>query len=261
MVRLLSGALLAAAFFALIWFATTPVLLSAALLVAALAYQEYARLARAIGAVVPTWPALAATLAATAVVPFPWVATESLLSAALIVAAVAVLTSPRQGAAGLHDVAAAVLAPVYIGLPLGSLVAVHGVGGREAVLLLVFTIVASDSGQYYAGRLFGRSPLAPRISPKKTREGAIGGFIAGPAFLAIAGHYWLPAAAPASLAGIGVLLVAAGIFGDLFESMLKRAAGVKDSSTLIPGHGGILDRIDALLFATPIFYFYLTGLL
>lgn len=260
MVRLLSGTLLAAAFFALIWFASTPVLLSAALIVAALACQEYSRVVRAIGAVVPAWPTLLATLAAVAMVPFPWVATESVLSAALIVIAVGVMTSNRQGAAGLHDVAAAVLAPVYIGLPLGALVAIHSVGGRGAVLLLVFTIVASDSGQYYAGRLFGRSPLAPRISPKKTREGALGGFVVGPAFLVLAGRYWLPDAAPVSLAGVGVLLVAAGIFGDLFESMLKRAAGVKDSSALIPGHGGILDRIDALLFATPVFYFYLISL-
>jgi phosphatidate cytidylyltransferase len=260
MVRLLSGALLAATFFALIWFASTPVLLSAALAVAALAFQEYARVVRAIGAIVPPWPTVVATLAAVAMVPFPWVAIESVLGAALIVAAVGVLTSNRQGAHGLHDVSAAVLAPVYLGLPLGSLVAVHAIGGREAVLLLVFTIVVSDSAQYYVGRLFGRRALAPRISPKKTREGALGGFIVGPAFLVLAGHYWLPAAAPLSLAGVGVLLVAAGIFGDLFESMLKRSAGVKDSSTLIPGHGGILDRIDALLFAMPVFYFYLKAL-
>jgi phosphatidate cytidylyltransferase len=260
MVRLLSGTLLAAGFFALIWYASTQVLLAAALGVTVLAFQEYARLVRAIGAVVPRWPTLVATLAAAAMVPFPWITTESVLGVALVVVAVGAMTSNRQGAAGLHDVAAAVLAPVYLGLPLGSLVAIHAAGGREAVLLLVFTVIVSDSGQYYAGRLFGRRPLAPRISPKKTREGAVGGFIAGPAFLVAAGGWWLPQAAPASLAGVGVLIVACGIFGDLFESMLKRAAGVKDSSALIPGHGGILDRIDALLFATPVFYFYLRAL-
>ncbi len=260
MVRLLSGALLAAAFVALIWFASTPVLLSVALVVAALAFQEYARVVRAIGAIVRPWPTIVPTLAAVAMVPFPWIAIESVLGAALIIAAVSVLTSNRQGASGFHDVSAAVLAPVYLGLPLGSLVAIHAMGGRHAVLLLVFTIVVSDSAQYYTGRLFGRRLLAPRISPKKTREGALGGFVIGPAFLVLAGHYWLPGAAPLSLAGMGVLLVAAGIFGDLFESLLKRSAGVKDSSTLIPGHGGILDRIDALLFATPIFYFYLRAL-
>jgi phosphatidate cytidylyltransferase len=260
MKRLLSGLALAGAFLGLVWFSTPLVLLVAALGVAALAFQEYARLVRAIGAVVPRWPTLAATLGALAMVPFPWVPVESVLGFALAGTAVSIMASNRSGPAMLHDAAAAILAPVYIGLPLGSLVAIQGIAGREAVLLLVATVVASDTGQYYAGRLFGRRPLAPRISPKKTREGVLGGFIAGPLVMVVLARYWLPAGAPASLAGIGILIVAAGIFGDLFESMLKRAANVKDSATFIPGHGGVLDRIDALLFATPVFYYYLRSL-
>lgn len=260
MTRLVSGLTLGAAFLALVWFSTTVVLLVAAMGVAALAYQEYARLARAIGAVVPRWPTLAATLAATAMVPFPWVPIESVLGFALVLTAVWVMASHRTGAATLHDASAAMLAPVYIGLPLGSLVAIHGLAGRNAVLLLVAAVVASDTGQYYTGRLFGRRPLAPRLSPKKTREGAVGGFVIAPIVLVLAGRYLLPQAASASLAGMGVLIVAAGIFGDLFESMLKRAADVKDSAAFIPGHGGVLDRIDALLFAAPVFYFYLRSL-
>ncbi len=94
----------------------------------------------------------------------------------------------------------------------------------------------------------------PAISPKKTIEGAVGGFVFGGVFLALAGRWWLPDAPMLLRAALGVAVVAAGIVGDLFESMLKRSAGVKDSSTLIPGHGGILDRIDALLFAAPIYY-------
>jgi phosphatidate cytidylyltransferase len=170
------------------------------------------------------------------------------------------MASNRSGPSALYDAAAAMLAPVYIGLPLGSLVAIRGLAGREAVLLLVATVIASDSGQYYAGRFFGKRPLAPRLSPKKTREGALGGFVLGPFVLVIAGFYWLPRVPPVSLVAVGILVVAAGIFGDLFESMLKRAANVKDSATFIPGHGGVLDRIDALLFATPVFYFYLRWL-
>ena len=99
--------------------------------------------------------------------------------------------------------------------------------------------------------------MAPALSPKKTIEGAIGGFVLAPVFLYVMGPEWIPVATPATIAPLGVPLVAAGIAGDLFESMLKRAAAMKDSSTLIPGHGGVLDRIDALLFATPIFYVYL----
>ncbi|MGE0041772.1 MAG: phosphatidate cytidylyltransferase [Vicinamibacterales bacterium] len=260
MTRLLSGVALAAVFLAVIWFATAPVLLAVALAVTGLAFHEYARLVAALGVRVPWMPALAATLAAAAMVPYPIVPVAAVLSAALIVTAVSVMTSARTGAATLTDTAGAVLAPVYLGLPLGALVALHQVGGREAVLLLLATVVVSDSGQYYAGRALGRTPLAPRLSPKKTREGAAGGFVLAPLFLVLAGPWGLPGAGPARLALLGILVVAAGIAGDLFESMIKRAAQVKDSSSLIPGHGGVLDRIDALLFATPVFYFFVRAL-
>jgi phosphatidate cytidylyltransferase len=152
------------------------------------------------------------------------------------------------------------LAMLYLGLPLGALVAVHQLGGRGAVVLLIATVVVSDTAQYYAGRTFGRRPLAPELSPKKTVEGAIGGFLAAPIFLGVAGPALVPAARPLAFALVGIAMVIAGIAGDLFESMLKRAADMKDSSALIPGHGGVLDRIDALLFATPMFYLYLRWL-
>jgi phosphatidate cytidylyltransferase len=152
------------------------------------------------------------------------------------------------------------LAPVYLGIPLGSLVGVHAIAGREAVLLLIATVAVSDTAQYYAGRTFGRRPLAPARSPKKTQEGALGGLIIAPAFLVAAGAYWLPAYPWWWHASLGVFIVVAGIIGDLFESMLKRAADMKDSGTLIPGHGGVLDRIDALLFAAPVFYFFLRAI-
>ena len=111
-----------------------------------------------------------------------------------------------------------------------------------------------DTAQYYSGRAFGRRPLAPAISPKKTVGGAVGGFVAGALVCAVVGTLWLPVVPLALRAAIGGMIVALGIAGDLFESMLKRGAGVKDSSRLIPGHGGILDRIDALLFAAPVYY-------
>ena len=138
------------------------------------------------------------------------------------------------------------------------LVAMHARTARTATLLLIATVVVSDSAQYYSGRAFGRRPLAPAISPKKTIEGAIGGVVFGTLFMALAGPRRAArrgAACRWRLLGLAVVVL--GICGDLFESRLKRAAGVKDSSTLIPGHGGVLDRIDALLFATPAFYLFL----
>lgn len=146
---------------------------------------------------------------------------------------------------------------IYIGLPLGILVLIHGLGASEAVLMLLFTVVVSDSSQYYTGRMFGRHLLAPAISPQKTIEGAVGGLVIGTAFFVAAGRAVLPFAPLTTLVIGGVALVLAGIVGDLFESRLKRDAGVKDSSTLIPGHGGVLDRIDALLFATPVYWIFL----
>lgn len=257
MTRLLSGVALAGTFAALVWFAAPLGLLLVATAVAMLCVLEYARISEAAGAVVPLWPTALATAAVAAVVPFPWVPVEAVLGLALVLTALRVMLSGRSGASTLHDVAASALAPVYIGLPLGSLVAIHALAGRQAVFLLVGTIIASDSAQYYVGRAFGRQPLAPRLSPKKTREGAIGGVLIGTLTLVALGRYLLPAAAPATLAALGVLVTMSGIFGDLFESMLKRGANLKDSAALIPGHGGMLDRIDALLFGTIPFYFYL----
>ena len=118
----------------------------------------------------------------------------------------------------------------------------------------MLTVIVSDTAQYYSGRAFGSRLLAPAISPKKTIEGAVGGFVAGALVLVVVGHWFLSDMPVAFRALLGASLVALGIAGDLFESMLKRSAGVKDSSALIPGHGGVLDRIDALLFAAPVYY-------
>lgn len=257
MTRVLSGVVLGVVALALIWFLDSIWLLGVALAVCALAFHEYERIVDRIGVKVPYWTALVATLLACAMVPFQWVDIESVLAGSLLVVALNVLASSRTGAPLLADTAAAILAPVYIGLPLGSLVGVHAIAGREAVLLLIATVAVSDTAQYYTGRTLGRTPLAPARSPKKTREGAVGGFVVAPLFLAAAGSYWLPLYPWWWYASAGLLIVVAGIIGDLFESMLKRAAEMKDSGTLIPGHGGVLDRIDALLFAAPVFYFFL----
>ena len=229
MTRLISGAALAVAVLAAVWWLPSVALLAVVLAVAALAFAEYARIADGIGARVPWWPTLGATLAVCAIVPFKWVAVDSALAASLFVVACAVLMSTRTGKPLFADSAAAMLAPVYLGLPLGSLVGVHAVSGRVAVILLVATVAVSDTAQYYAGRSFGRTPLAPRHSPKKTLEGAIGGFLAAPLFLMVAGRAWMAEVSPARLIVLGIGLVAAGIVGDLFESMLKRAADMKRS--------------------------------
>jgi len=163
----------------------------------------------------------------------------------------------QPGPAILRDVSAGLLPVVYIGLALGALAAVRAApGGREAVLLLMAAIVVSDSAQYYTGRALGRRRLAPSISPKKTVEGAVGGLVFGTIAFAAAGRSVFPATPLVLLTLVGASIAALGIVGDLFESLLKRSAGVKDSSGLIPGHGGVLDRIDSWLFAAPVYYVF-----
>ena len=213
MIRVLSGVILAAAFFAIAWFASPAVLVWIAMGVCVLALHEYHAILNRVGIGVPWWPTMAATLATVAAVAFPHVvAPEIVVGIGVVVVAVAAMvaasrapvTAPTGDAPAplaiftraAHATAAGALALVYLGIPLGSLVGVHVYGGRGAVLLLVFTIVVSDSAQYYAGRLFGRRPLAATLSPKKTIEGAIGGFLAAPIFLYFMGPEWIPIATP-----------------------------------------------------------------
>jgi phosphatidate cytidylyltransferase len=254
MTRVLSGAALAAVALAAILFLPFTGLRIVATAVALLAAREY------LGIVHQDrrFPGALVVLALVAVVCWRFSAPGFvdvlwLLLAALAWLAVEVLFRGLT----VDRASARFLAPWYIGMPFGMLVAVHAVGGRMATLLLIATVVVSDTAQYYAGRTFGKRPLAPTISPKKTIEGAVGGLIAASLFVTLAGRIVFPVARPVSLFVLGAAIVALGIGGDLFESRLKRVAGVKDSSSLIPGHGGVLDRIDALLFATPAYYLYL----
>ena len=260
MTRVLSGAALAILAIAIVWFATPVLFLLAGEALLVLAFVEYLSLARGHGLDVPAWPTGAAvvltcaTLSQTALGGTAWVALDVVLLTATIALGALSLPRWRGGADALPQTAAAFLPILYLALPIGSLIAVRETRGPEGLFLLMLTVMVSDTAQYYSGRMFGRRPLAPAISPKKTIEGAIGGFVVGTLVLAIVGYWWLPTVPLVVRIVLGAAIVALGIAGDLFESMLKRSAGVKDSSQLIPGHGGVLDRIDALLFAAPIYY-------
>jgi len=131
-------------------------------------------------------------------------------------------------------------------------------GGAYLILFLFLVTWAGDSGAYYAGVSLGSRQLAPVISPNKTVEGLIGGFALA-LVAAWAGRMWfLPSFSVPECVATGVLLTAAGLLGDLTESAMKRSASVKDSGMLIPGHGGMLDRLDSLMFTAPVFYYYVT---
>jgi phosphatidate cytidylyltransferase len=123
--------------------------------------------------------------------------------------------------------------------------------GPELLLFLILLVVAADVGAYFAGRSFGRNKLAPRVSPGKTWEGVLGGFVAA-AVMAAIGVWWFKVDAP-RFAALCIIVVVASIIGDLTESLFKRHAGLKDSGTLLPGHGGLLDRVDSITAAAPVF--------
>lgn len=123
-------------------------------------------------------------------------------------------------------------------------------------LLYVFLLVwCADSGAYFVGRKFGRRKMAPRVSPNKSMEGLAGGLITGLLVVIVISVFKLQLSGLAliSFVALSAITILASVLGDLFESMLKRQAGVKDSGTILPGHGGVLDRIDSLLSAMPIF--------
>ncbi len=138
---------------------------------------------------------------------------------------------------------------IYITTLLGFLLLLRADGGFAAVLAIFLAVWANDSGAYFCGVAFGRRRLAPRLSPKKSVEGAVGGVLTAMLVLYLFAPIlgWLR---PFALV-FGFILALAGQFGDLAESALKRWANAKDSGSFLPGHGGVLDRVDSLLFAVP----------
>ena len=129
--------------------------------------------------------------------------------------------------------------------------------GRNLVFFLLLIVWLGDISAYYWGKYFGKKPIAPLVSPNKTVEGAIAGLAGSLAVGFIAGYWFLGHIAMVHCLLVALLCGTIGQFGDLAESLLKRYAGIKDSGNALPGHGGVLDRIDSLLFAGPAFYCYL----
>ena len=258
MTRVLSGVVLLAVVGSLAWFAPPQALVLLAAVIAVAAFLELAVLAEALGARVPRLPGAMLTAATTVAVAWPGVPLQPVLVASVVVAAALALSGGVPDRGRIAGAATLVAAPLYLGLPLGGLAGLRWADGREPAVLLVLAVVASDTLQYYTGRALGRRKLAPVISPKKTVEGAIGGFVGATLVTIFLGASWLPAVPLNARVGLGLTLAGLGIVGDLIESALKRAAEVKDSSHLIPGHGGVLDRIDALLLAAPVYVAFLT---
>ncbi|MBI5887330.1 MAG: phosphatidate cytidylyltransferase [Deltaproteobacteria bacterium] len=148
---------------------------------------------------------------------------------------------------------------IYIALPFSYFILLRGMENGGRWILLLFTVIwANDTFAMLAGKTIGKHKLSPMISPGKTVEGAVGGLVGGGVAALLYNNFLSMGLGPGSILLLAAVIGIVGIFGDLFESVIKRAAGEKDSGTIIPGHGGMLDRVDSLVFAVPLLYYYLT---
>ena len=170
---------------------------------------------------------------------------------------VAGLTLPlfRNDPQAPHLVARQVLGLVYISLSLSFLVLIRSAeSGAGWIFWILCIVAAGDTGAFYAGTYLGRHKLCPWVSPKKTIEGSLGGLAANIIVALLFKTILLPSLAVLPCVVFALVVGIAGQVGDLFASEFKRSAGIKDSGSLLPGHGGFLDRLDALLFAAPLAY-------
>jgi phosphatidate cytidylyltransferase len=268
--------------------APVPVLAVVAALVALLTIREFLKLTESYGAKpmpLPTYVLTALFFVALGLLSdSPLLSTGKFLIILGFAAAIApfmFLTRTMRGEdlhAGYPAAAASVFAFTYVALPMGMLVQLRQLSeGAFYLLYLLLVVWAGDIFAYFVGKSIGRHLLAPRISPKKTWEGAAASLVASVAVGCLLFRYALPLSS--ALLRVGLIERRDGIFGleqpamgpiivltvvlniaaqlgDLVESLIKRGAGVKDSGAILPGHGGMLDRIDALLFAAPVLWYY-----
>lgn len=254
--RLLTAAVLLVLAVTLVWCATRPWLLGVFAVITLRAAWEWAALCPALAGARRGWLLAVLAFALAALYALPAALTSPLLGAAVVWWTVAfglVLRYPALP--GWLDQPLAQGLVIVLALAAAWLALAHLADGRRPLLLLCLALVwVADSAAYLVGRRFGQRRLCPQVSPGKTVEGLIGGLLGAAIAGVVAGALWrLDGGAIAALAALTTLCAGVSVIGDLTESLFKRRAGVKDSSHLLPGHGGVLDRIDALIAAAPLF--------
>jgi len=188
----------------------------------------------------------------------PFAVFGAICAGVLLTALLGLLVGPKHGVT--VRMAVTLLGLLYIGLGFSALMLLRRLDvGTEVVLTVVFGTWAGDTMAYFTGRFFGSTPMAPVLSPKKTWEGFAGGAISTVLLVVFIGLY--TPLGPADSLLLGAVIAVAGPLGDLFESLVKRDVQIKDSGRGIPGHGGVLDRFDALIWASVAAYFMLTAVL
>lgn len=224
-----------------------------------LAQYEYYRLYFSERWSPPIGIGLALGLLVTAGFAMPgWLSDQLTVSFAIGAILLSQLLSGRELKSSLVDVAVIAFGVFYVAWLLGHLIPLRSFPDGPFLIFFLFLVTwAHDTGAFYVGYNWGRRPLAPRISPRKTWEGLAGGVVASILVAYGCRAWFLPTWTIAETFWTGALIGIVAPLGDLCESILKRSAGVKDSGGLIPGHGGVLDRADSLIFTAPAFYYYL----
>jgi len=273
--RVATAAILIPSVIAVIWWAPTWLVAGLAAIVAVLALREFFALGERLGfRAYGVWTCLAAL----AIFAQQWQASQAAsieklgdllyqagtprVTLEMIVVlfvfgmAVIALGSRRPIAEVLSSVSLSAGGLLVIVVPFSAVVRLHGVDtvGRQLLLFTLVVVWAGDSAAYFVGRAIGRIKMSPHLSPNKTWEGAAANLLAALLVAAVFG-YWMKFE-PAHMLAMAALGSIAGQIGDVFESAFKRSAGVKDSGTLLPGHGGMFDRIDALILAAPAVWYY-----
>jgi phosphatidate cytidylyltransferase len=274
-VRVATAAILIPAVIAAIWWAPTWLVAALAAIVAVFALREFFALGErmgfraygvwvcltALGIFAQQWNASqAASIERLGDLLYqariPRVSLELILVLFVLGMAIIVLGSRRALAEAFSSVSVSAAGLVIIVIPFSAVVRLHGVDvvGRQLLLFTLVVVWVGDSAAYFVGRSIGRLKMSPHLSPNKTWEGAAANFLGSLLVAAVFG-YWMKIE-PAHMLAMAALGSIAGQIGDLFESAFKRSAGTKDSGTILPGHGGMLDRIDALILAAPAVWYY-----
>ncbi len=259
--RVISGLLFLPIFYLVTW-QLPPVYFTALVLVAAAVGQyEFYRMVQVRG--FHPQRGLGTALGAVIVIWFyhpliPELEHFLVLAIALLLIMAARLFSSRPVDGALEDVATTFLGVFYVAVLFAFQVVVRtGINGKQWLVFLYLIIWASDIGAYSIGIPFGKHRLYEKVSPKKSIEGLAGALVASAGMALLCRIWFMPAIGSAESIAIALVLSSVGTIGDLAESLFKRAVGVKDSGGIIPGHGGILDRMDSMLFAAPVLYYYL----
>jgi phosphatidate cytidylyltransferase len=257
MKRVLTAAILIPLIVYIVQFAPAAVCIGVILVAMLLALQEYLSLLE----VPVSFRIVSSLIAAIATLIHVWPQFYVLLMIATMLLLTLSLFSGLELAEAFRATVSSFFGVAYVGGLMGFLIAVRlWDGGEDFLMMLLIIIWAGDTFAYFVGKSFGRHKLSPVVSPNKTWEGAVAGFVFGIVAAAICKFTFIREIQLVHAIGLGAVVGVFGQIGDLCESLVKRAAKVKDSGGIIPGHGGMLDRVDSLLFGAPAMYYYLSFL-